>query len=102
MSREHVVQTRPFNTPVSVMGMMDRTGDNGSAVLEISSAGMAVKSRLRPRCRREAGDLRELLDVLSTQGRFRVNFGMAGGPGSKHVVLWISPPAETASSWRGC
>ena len=97
VSRDHLVQTRPFSTPVSVMGMMGPgQAFNGNAVLEISSAGMAVKSHGGRAVAAKWGDLRELVDVLATQGRFRVNFGMAGGPGSKHVVLWISPPAETA------
>ena len=97
MSRDHVVQTRPFSTPVSVVGMMGPgQAMNGSAVLEISSAGMAVKSHNGRAVAAKWGDLRELVDVLSTQGRFRVNFGMAGGAASKHVVLWISPPVETA------
>lgn len=97
VSRDHVVQTRPFSTPVSVMGMMGPgQAMNGSAVLEISSAGMALKSHNGRAVAAKWGDLRELLDVLSTQGRFRVNFGMAGSPGSKHVVVWISPPVETA------
>jgi hypothetical protein len=97
VSRDHLAQTRPFNTPVSVMGMMGPgRAMNGSAVLEISSAGMGAKSHNGRAVAANWGNLRELVDVLATQGRFRVNFGMAGGPGSKHIVLWISPPAETA------
>src|SRR5262245_16060449 len=94
VSRDHAVQTRPFSTPVSVMGMMGPSqAFNGSAVLEISSAGMAVKSHSGRAVGAKWGDLRELEDFLAKQGRFRVNFGMAG---SKHIVLWISPPVETA------
>lgn len=94
VSRHHVVRTQTFSTPVSVMGMMGPgQAFNGSAVLEISSAGMAVKSHNGRAVSAKWGDLRELLDLLAKQGRFRVNFGMAG---SKHIVLWISPPVETA------
>jgi hypothetical protein len=102
VSRDHVVQTRPFSTPVSVMGMMGAgQAMNGSALLEVSSTGIAVKSQNGRAVSAKWGDLRELVDALATQGRFRVNFGLAGGPGSKHVVLWISPPMETAIMLTG-